>query len=437
MSLREILLSVICGVLCLLALWRPRIGLYGYVWFNLMRPDYFSFVGPEGVYSPVIAAGTLLGSLRYFAEFPVVLRNPVSRTLVLLQIPIALSVYLALVPELCYERWGEYERMILVLLLTPVLIRTVDQMRTLFLVIAFSIGVMGLKFGLGVLLAGGYHITEGYAGLDNNALAIELVIGICFCWYVRRIVESRLLKLGTLAMIFGSMSTVVLTTSRGGALAMVTVFLLLIFRSRRRVRNFAFLMLLMVPSLVVFRQQFFARMETLTDPHAESSAHSRLVMYEATLRAAMDYPLHGVGFGNLNFIRIYPEYVEDQRIRELGIKVHETYLQMLIDTGIFGFLLFVYLLFGTIFRMWRSQKRCRLQHPGMDFYPLAIMTSLIAAAQYGVTGGIERYSFIYIPLMCGAAWYTLEKKLAEAGALQEVETAALVAPVLPEAVSPS
>jgi O-antigen ligase len=120
--------------------------------------------------------------------------------------------------------------------------------------------------------------------------------------------------------------------------------------------------------------------------------------------------------------------VDDEHIAELGLKVHETYLQMLIDTGVFGLLIFVYLLFGTIFRMWRSQKLCRISFPGTEIYPLAVMTSLIAAAQYGLSGGIERYDLLYIVLMCGASWYAAQNDLHHRSVTEDIETAEVVAP---------
>ncbi len=428
MGVREVLVALITLVLCIVALVRPRIGLYGFVWYSLMRPEYLAYSNGSIPYSPALAACVLLGSLRHFVEFPAILRNPVSRTLVLLQIPIVISVFLALVPALCYERFFAYERTIIMVLLIPVLIRTVEQIRTLFLVIAISLGVIGLKIGVEVLAHGGYHITNGYAFMENNQLAATLAMIIPFLWYTRQTVESKPLRLAFLAMLFGSISTVILTTSRGGSLAMLTALLLMISRSRNKVRNFALLALCMTPVLFVFGSEFLARMETLKDPTAESSAYSRLVMYRAALRASQDYPLHGVGFGNLNFIRIYPRYVNDESVAELGIKVHETYLQMLIDTGIFGLLLFVYLLFGTIYRMWRSQKVCRIHFPGTEIYPLAIMTSLIAAAQYGLTGGIERYDLLYIILMCGASWHAAQGNLYDRHAAEEIQTTEVVAP---------
>src|SRR5437762_14298155 len=117
-------------------------------------------------------------------EFPLILRNPVSRTLVLLQIPVVISVFLALVPELSYERFFAYERTIIMVLLIPVLIRTVEQVRILFLVIALSLVAIGLRIGLGVLPHGGYHITHGQAYMDNDALAATLATFIPLLWHM-------------------------------------------------------------------------------------------------------------------------------------------------------------------------------------------------------------------------------------------------------------
>src|SRR6266478_3028036 len=122
MGIREVLVSAITLVLCVIALVRPRIGLYGYIWFSLMRPDFLAYANGSIPYSPALAAAVLLGCLPHFMEFPLILRNPVSRTLVLLQIPIVISVFLALVPELTYERFFAYERTIVMVLLIPVLI---------------------------------------------------------------------------------------------------------------------------------------------------------------------------------------------------------------------------------------------------------------------------------------------------------------------------
>jgi hypothetical protein len=98
-----------------------------------------------------------------------------------------------------------------------------------------------------------------------------------------------------------------------------------------------------------------------------------------------------------------------------------------VDSGIFAFLIFVYLLFGAIIRLYSSMKVCRAEGSGLEIYPAALQTALIAIAQYGITGGRERYDCLYFLLMAAAAWFLMQR---ESRVAPETETAA---PMLAEA----
>src|SRR5579863_7275227 len=200
--MREVILIVLVCGLAAVALWRPRVGLYSYIWFALMRPDYFAWASGSFPFSPLLAISTLVGSLRYFQRYVVVLQHPLSRTLILFQLPIVVSVILAFIPSLTYAPFFEFERIVLMSLMIPVLIETREQLRQLFLVMALSLGAVGLKFGLWGLMVGGVSFTDGYAGLDNNGLALALVIAFPLCWYVRSQLESKWLRLLLLLMMF-------------------------------------------------------------------------------------------------------------------------------------------------------------------------------------------------------------------------------------------
>lgn len=402
-----ILIVVVCG-LAAVALVRPRIGLYSYIWFALMRPDYFAWALGTFPFSPVLAIATLVGSIRYYYRYPIVLKQSLSRTLILYQVPVVASVFLAVNRGLAYDPFWEFERIVLMSLLIPVLIESVEHLRTLFLVIAFSLGAIGLKFGLFGWRVGGISFSEGYAGLDNNALALALVVALPFCWYIRSQTESRWLKLTMLAIIFASVAVVIMTRSRGASLAMATTFLLLMIRSRRRLGVAILVVLLAAPSIYLVREQYMARMSTLQDPTADSSANSRLILAEAYLEMWKDYPVFGVGFGNENGIKLLPRYISNEKYAHLNI--HNTYLQVLVDSGIFAFLIFVYLLFGAIIRLYSSIKICRSEGSGLEIYPAALQTALIAIAQYGLTGGRERYDCLYFVLMAAAAWFLIQRE---------------------------
>src|SRR5580765_72045 len=85
-----VLLSTIL-VLSLVAIPRPRLGLYAYVWFSLMRPDVLAFSDGTFPYSLVLAICTLIGSFRYIrfgAEF---FRTPIPIGALLLYGAIAAS----------------------------------------------------------------------------------------------------------------------------------------------------------------------------------------------------------------------------------------------------------------------------------------------------------------------------------------------------------
>ncbi len=419
-----ILIAVVCG-LAAIALVRPRIGLYSYIWFALMRPDYFAWAVGSFPFSPILAIATLVGSLRYYYRYPVVLQQSLSRALILYQLPVIASVFLAVDPALSWDPFWEFERIVLMALLIPVLIESVEHLRTLFLVILFSLGAIGLKFGLFGWRMGGISISEGYAGLDNNALALALVIALPFCWYMRSQVRSRWVKSLMLAVLFGCVATVIMTKSRGASLAMATTFLLMTIRSRRKVAVAILVVLLAAPSIYLVREQYMARMSTLEDPTADSSANSRIILAKAYLEMWKDYPVFGVGFGNDNGIRLLPHYIPNAKYSQL--KTHNTYVQALVDSGIFAFLIFLYLLFGAIIRLYSSIKVCRSEGSGLEIYPTALQTALIAIAQYGLTGGREHYDCLYFLLMAAAAWFLIQR---ESRLAPETETAA---PVLAEA----
>ena len=419
-----ILIAVVCG-LAAIALARPRIGLYSYIWFALMRPDYFAWAIGSFPFSPVLAIATLVGSLRYYYRYPIVLQQSLSRALILYQLPVIASVFLAVYPVLTYAPFWEFERIVLMALLIPVLIESIEHLRTLFLVIVFSLGAIGLKFGLFGWRVGGISFSEGYAGLDNNALALALVVALPFCWYMRSQVESRWVKLAMLAIIFGCVATVIMTKSRGASLAMATTFLLMTVRSRKKITVAILLVLIVAPSIYLVREQYLARMSTLEDPTADSSANSRIILAEAYLEMWKDYPAFGVGFGNDNGIMLLRHYISNEKYSQL--KIHNTYLQVLVDSGIFALLIFVYLLFGAIISLYSSIRACRSEGSGLVVYPMAMQTGLIAIAQYGLTGGRERYDCLYFILMAASAWFLIQRNSRLATATETP------APVLAEA----
>src|ERR1700760_1561966 len=100
--MRYIILAVVILGICAVALFRPRIGLYGYVWYALMRPDVLAFSPSSRPYSLLLAIVTLAGSFRHLPRFFIGFRNPITLWLLCLQVIIILSAALAIDPALAW-----------------------------------------------------------------------------------------------------------------------------------------------------------------------------------------------------------------------------------------------------------------------------------------------------------------------------------------------
>lgn len=164
--MRELVFVPLVMVLCVAGLLRAEIGMCAYVWYALMRPDIFAFVDNK---YPVSLVFAIVAGISSFVNcgydfYRCLVANPLVRLLFFLQIPIALSVLFAYRLDLSTVRYSFYIRVIVVMILIPLAIRTDQHMRMVFLTMAGSLGFLGVKFGLYGIVGGGVDLgTRGWA----------------------------------------------------------------------------------------------------------------------------------------------------------------------------------------------------------------------------------------------------------------------------------
>ena len=418
--MRQALLIPIVGLMCLIAPFQPIVGLYGYIWFALMRPDVLAFSSKP--YSMALAVTTLLGSLRYFFKVHLLFRSPIGLGLVLLQIPIFASVLFAQNSSLTYEQYTQYIHMMVMAFLIPIFIESVAQLRWLIFVMAFSLGFLGSKWGVYGVIHGGVRFSQGFGGLlaDNNAFALALVMAVPFCWYSRELAKGFWNKAMFLGMTAATLPAIVMTFSRGAALALAAVMLLIGFRAKKKTGFLLLALFALGGAIFMVRAAYLDRLATVQVSPAESSARLRLIYTKVAYRMWKDHPLFGVGFGTLNEMALMGKYTELSNTHGAQV-IHNTYLQMLCDSGIFAFGLYMTILFGGILWLQGSIRRMNKGHPHLAIYPLAIQTSLVGFAIGGTFLSRVEFDLTYIVLLAAASWYNIEKRLPAAVDAEEVE----------------
>lgn len=187
---------------------------------------------------------------------------------------------------------------------------------------------------------------------NPNGLAFYSITSICFALYfllnshrtLSRVLLSAVLALGTLS--------VLLSASRGGFLVLVTVslFALLTFRFElaRALRFSGALILFLVAFLLAtslnlsFVTSLAREMpRTVTQIAAGQSSEARVRIARSGLRAWAGHPVFGVGLG------VGAEVGAYSGSPSWGTASHSTYLTVLVETGLVGFVFFCGLLLTT------------------------------------------------------------------------------------------
>ena len=413
--MREFLLLAITVCLSFAAIAKPQFGVMAYIWFSLMRPDVIAFSQGLYPYSLMLAIGMIVGSWREVGQFRTAwFANPISWMMLLLQIPILISTQTSISPSYSLDMYFPFLKMSIAVLWIPVLVYTVAQMRILFLVTALSLGAHAIWQSLGGILGGGRAIQHGIGGFmsDNNTFAAGLVMVFPFCWYARYLVQQVWLKMALTAMSVACLFVIMLTHSRGAALAAVAVLIMLLIHSKRRMLVFVFLLFASLPGLYLVRETYFDRLGTIENYEDDHSAMSRIVHNKVAVQVWLAHPLTGVGIGEENYFTASTPYLESMGAEDIiGLVVHNSYLQMLVHAGIFAALIHLFLFVGVTWMMWRSSRRLAVSHPGLEYYPRAIELSIIGYLVASLTQPRATFDFAYTVAMYAAAWYVIEKRL--------------------------
>jgi len=355
MPIRDVLVTLIVVGSLPVCFARPWIGVLMWSWIGYMNPHKLTWGFAYGMpFAYMVAIATLAGIP--FAKD----RKPIPWTretyaLAALWLVYTLSTFAAMYPDAAWPQWEKVSKILLFTFITLMFFQDRERLRWLFLVIALSIGFYGLKGGVWSILKGGVHAVYGPAGSflgSNNSVGLALNMTLPFLFYLQKDETRRWLRLLLRVTFWFSIVAILFTYSRGAFLALPVVLGLIFLKGRKNVLLGLLSIVVVLMLFMTFGEympgKWWERMATIQTYEEDNSARNRLEAWTVATNVALENPLLGGGFWVLANKATYAKYGYDA-----GRSAHSIYFAVLGDHGFIALGLFLFLLYGSLWSLYR------------------------------------------------------------------------------------
>jgi O-antigen ligase len=228
---------------------------------------------------------------------------------------------------------------------------------------------------------------------DANLFGVCIALVLPLAWYMSQEKRPKWER----ALCFGSAGLMLLAAtlsgSRGGLLGLVAGMAVVIWRSRRRVRNFAIATLLLVVFNLTYPASPLQRLIHPTERDRQNAA-VRLVQWNVALQMISEHPIGGIGMGQFKreMLKYVPSNYDDN-----AYLAHNAFLGIAAEMGIPAALAFAAMLLSSLTSLGRIRR--------MRSVP-ALVRQAATGLQAGVIGGMVAVFFVS-PFEHRMLWFIL------------------------------
>ena len=347
------------GALC--GWFAPMLGLFIYYMFAMLRPPYTWFWILDPYTSPrfsrYVAISTVIGwGVVGFGKWDRLrhIRWPIIGLCIYVGWGMLAAQFWAIDSSFSWRFLDPQWKILLMMFITISLVREAKHIKTFAWVITLTLVFLAFNFNDLYLQSNLYLWINGWGGVDNNGVAMIMVMSVPVMFFMGIHAPVWWLKPICLAGMLLACHVVLFTYSRGGQLGLIMVGILIFVIAMLRLPNKIITLGITIIAVVItlelagelVRQRFASIF--FDKSQRDESAESRFLTWKAGWRAMQDNPL---GLGPRNFNLVSQNYG-----LSTNKSVHNLFLQTGADygyPGLFGLCLFY---FGTMWKLWRMMK---------------------------------------------------------------------------------
>ncbi len=415
--MRDLLLLAVYGGFLVLGAAAPFVLALGYVWVDAFRPQEVSY----GLLTS-LPVSMMMGAAAVGGWFMLDRREPARPgPIVVLMLLFALwctlsTAYWAAVPTTAWWKWNWAFKTMVFAAFIPLVIRSRVQIEALLQVYLLAIAAHFLPFAGKTIIAGGGYghnlgLIQGNSGLAEGATlataALLLVpIALFLGKHTRVMPRIRLTRLLYLGLAIAAVVAAVGTYQRTALIGMAVLAVFLLLQSRRKWLTALAICIGVSGVALLTTDAWTERISTIRDYRQESSALTRLLVWQWTLRYVQEHPFGG-GFGVSEISRIVlpPTPDEEGPQTVIGRAFHSIYFEVLGEQGWLGFALFFGMVGAALLAQQEVIRRAR-RMPGFEWagdLAKALRASLAIFLACGAFIGIAFQPMFYFLLAVSAS----------------------------------
>ena len=348
----------------------PFVMTLGYVWVDTFQPQSVAyFILNELPVAFIMGAGAVVTYFALDRRSPPPLMLP-TICQIMLAAWMTTTLLWAEIPDRAWVKWDWAFKTMAFAAFIPLVIRSRVQIEAFVQTYVFSLAANFVPFGLKVLVSGGGYgrnlgLQTGNGGLaEGGYLSTVCLMAVPLALFLGKhgqlIPRLPLMNVAYTGVAILAIATAIGTYERSALIGLVVMALYMLIRSRRKLMFGAFVGILAIGIIGFTASSWNARVSTIDQYSTESSALTRLLIWQWTLGYASSHPLGGSfdAYG-ISTIIMPPDAANPGGYIQNGRAYHSIYFEVLGDLGWPGLFMFLTAAGSSLFSLIRLSRKCR------------------------------------------------------------------------------